>query len=344
MPKVIHLVPYDGIGGVETAARSMMASSASGVEFQVDYIYPPTTGEQGRYARFHPWPALRAARRMVAQKPDLLILSLWRSCIVGLLAKLFYRRLRLVLFLHLPSDAHWLDRLMTRCVAALATEVWADSRETLDQRLPSMPHGSGRVISFITHHVAPLAEKSVSPTFIYWGRLHPRKAIDKSLRIFAAIHNIENRARFSIIGPDGGDLTRLKALAATAGLTDVVSFLGRLDFDAITEHAASASFYLQTSAIEGMAMSVVEAMQLGLVPVVTPVGEIKNYCRHSQNALLVYSDEAVVDDIVEVLHDEARYQALRINAVASWTTQPLYAESVIDACVSILDNHSDKAV
>lgn len=343
MPKVIHLVPYDGIGGVETAARSMVNCSANDFEFQVEYIYPPTVGEQGRYGRFHPWPALRAVRRMVKGKPDLLIVSLWRSCIVGLLAKLFNHRLRLVLFLHLPCDAHWLDRLVTRCAAALATEIWADSKETLDQRLPALPHGNGRVISFVTHHVSPLTEKSVSPMFIYWGRLHPRKAIDRSLRIFTAIHDLDSRARFSIIGPDGGDLARLKALAATAGLTGVVSFLGHLDFDAITEHAGSASFYLQTSSIEGMAMSVVEAMQLGLVPVVTPVGEIGNYCRHNENALLVYSDEATVEDISEVLQDEVRYRTLRKNAVASWAAQPLYADSVMEACMSIFDHHSDEA-
>ena len=73
------------------------------------------------------------------------------------------------------------------------------------------------------------------------------------------------------------------------------------------------------------------------------MGEIDNYCRHNKNALLIYSDQAIVDDIAEVLHDDARYQTLRKNAVASWTTQPLYAESVIDACRNLLDNCSDKA-
>ena len=40
---------------------------------------------------------------------------------------------------------------------------------------------------------------------------------------------------------------------------------------------ANASFYLQTSKFEGFAMSVVESMMMGLVPVVTPVGEIGRY-------------------------------------------------------------------
>ena len=124
MLKVLHLVPYDGIGGVETAARSMAGCSTEAVEFQVEYIYPPATSRQGRYALFYPGPMLRAARRIVAEKPDLLIASLWRSCLVALFAKLFYRRLRLVLFLHLPNDVHWLDRQVTRLAAALAYTLW----------------------------------------------------------------------------------------------------------------------------------------------------------------------------------------------------------------------------
>lgn len=343
MPKVIHLVPYNGIGGVETAARSMAAYSAPGMEFQVAYIYPAAFGPPPRSASFNPWPLLQAARRIVAAKPDLLLVSLWRSCLVALLAKLFEPRLRLVLFLHLPSDAHWLDRLATRCIAALASEVWADSQETLQRRLASASPRNGRVISFVTRRIARLPARPVSPVFIYWGRLHPQKGLDRALRIFAAVHATDPAARFIVIGPDGGDLARINALIAAACLHDAVHIVGSLDFDAITQHAAAASFYLQTSTAEGMAMSVVEAMQLGLVPVVTPVGEIEHYCRDGENALLVSSDAATVDAIVQVLHDDARYQSLSGNAAASWTAKPLYAQSVLQACASIVMNPSARA-
>lgn len=344
MPNVIHLVPYDGIGGVETAARSMTDCSDEQIAFQVDYIYPAVVDQKGRYATFNPLPALQAARRIVAGKPDLVVVSLWRSCIVALLAKLLYRRLRLVLFLHLPNDVHWLDRLATRCVAAMATEIWADSQETLKQRLPSVSSENSRVISFITRRTSPLPAKPVSPVFIFWGRIHPQKGLDRAIQIFSTVHEKNTAARFIVIGPDGGDRERIKSLVAAAGLAGAVSFEGSLNFRAIAEHAGSASFYLQTSTVEGMAMSVVEAMQLGLVPVVTPVGEIANYCKHDKNALLVGSNESTVDDIMEVLHDDARYQSLWKNAVASWAGQPLYAQSILDACASILMHDSEEAM
>ncbi len=39
MQKVIHLIPYDGIGGVETAARSMAQADAVDLDFRVETIF-----------------------------------------------------------------------------------------------------------------------------------------------------------------------------------------------------------------------------------------------------------------------------------------------------------------
>ena len=336
MPKVIHLVPYDGIGGVETAARSMADHSIKDIEFQVDYVYPPPSGQHGPGDMLSPLPIWRSTRRVLAEKPDLLIVSLWRSCLVALLSKLFYRKLRLVLFLHFPSDAHWVDRFLTRWVAAMAEEIWADSQETLRDRLPSKYLGKRKIISFVTRVIEPLPAKRVEPVFIFWGRLHAQKALDRALHIFSVVYRYNDAARFIIIGPDGGDLERIRMLASKLELMSAVSFRGEMDFNTISEEACVASFYLQTSTLEGMAMSVVEGMQLGLVPVVTPVGEIKSYCKHGENALLIQSDTAVVVEIVALLNQEELYQSMRNNAVSTWAEKTIYAESILQACQEML--------
>jgi glycosyltransferase involved in cell wall biosynthesis len=341
MRKVIHLIPYDGIGGVETAARSMIGFEDDQIDFQVDYIYRPAASDNQRLATFNPLQLLRATYRIFSRNPDLLIVSLWRSCMVGIFVKLLRPRLKLVLFLHFPNHVHWLDRFLTRLAARFASQIWADSKETLARRLPDYPAEKGRVISFVTHHVPALEDKPVNPVFIFWGRIHPQKGLDRALGIFAAVRAACPTARFMVVGPDGGDLVRIQKLANDMGLSDAVSFLGGMDFNGIVRQARSASFYLQTSLLEGMAMSVVEAMQLGLVPVVTPVGEIGNYCRHGENALIVQSEVTVVNEILAVLSDNARYMELRKNAVATWDKKPLYAESVLQACTAILSQTSD---
>jgi len=204
------------------------------------------------------------------------------------------------------------------------------------RRLPNTPAERGRVISFVTRHVPVFEARPVNPVFIFWGRIHPQKGLDRALKIFAAVHIVHPMARFIIIGPDGGGLERIKRLANEIGVSAAVSFLGGMDFNGIVRQARFASFYLQTSLLEGMAMSVVEAMQLGLVPVVTPVGEIGNYARHGKNALIVQSDESVVNEILAVLSDNPKYIELRKNAAVTWDRAPLYTESVLLACTEIL--------
>lgn len=343
MPKVIHLVPYDGIGGVESAARTMVGIRNKKIDFQVEYIYEHGPSNRPRLATPKFFQLLTVSWRIVARKPDLLVLSLWRSCVVGIFVKVLRPHQKIVLFLHSPNHVHWLDRVLTCITGGLAYQVWADSKETQAQRLPGVDSGKSRVISFVTQRLPVPDLREVSPTFIFWGRIHPQKRLDRALEIFSAVRCLFKTAHFKIIGPDGGDFARIRRLVSEKGLTDSVSFCGGMDFNAISREAQSASFYLQTSLLEGMAMSVLEAMQFGLVPVVTPVGEIANYCSHGENALMVRADEAIVDEIVAVLNDDARYQALRKNAVETWAERPLYAESVLQACTEILFKHSDES-
>ena len=62
----------------------------------------------------------------------------------------------------------------------------------------------------------------------------------------------------------------------------------------IRKYAKNASFFIQLSSYEGMAMSVSESMQLGLIPIVTNVGQIKIYCKNLFNSLTYHDNEKEV--------------------------------------------------
>lgn len=339
LPKVIHVIPYDGIGGVETAARSMANLETENVKFTVDYIYRTTKNRYQRLITFSPLPILTSVYKILTKKPDILVISLWRACIVGILVKWFRPQTKLILMLHLPNDVHWPDKILTKITAQYACQICADSRATLLNRLPSLSMGKGQVISFVTHHLDVLNMAPVRPNFIFWGRLHIQKRLERTLYLFAKIHASRPEAQFTIIGPDGGVLEQIRKLISTLEISDAVHFLGPMDMSGIKQQAKSASFYLQTSELEGMAMSVVEAMQLGLVPVVTPVGEIGSYCRNGENALFVYSNNKSIDSIFALLDDNEKYQMLRNNAIKTWQQQPLYAESLLQICKKLLLKH-----
>jgi glycosyltransferase involved in cell wall biosynthesis len=115
-----------------------------------------------------------------------------------------------------------------------------------------------------------------------------------------------------------------------------VQFTGPLPYDAIATHAESASFYLQASLTEGMALSVVEAMQMGLIPAVRPAGEIARYARDGQSAVFLSgdarADAARIMALIDAPDDAA---AMARAARAEWAEAPLYRDAVLAACAAL---------
>jgi len=334
MRRIIHLIPYDGIGGVEEAARSMAGACRDGMAFEVRWLFPNVTSAEQRRATNDPLRILRAGYGLARERPDTLIVSLWRAALAGCVARLLSRRIRLVLFLHNSRDAHRLDRIATRCAAWLADEIWADSEATVRMRFGRPPERPVKVISYRIRRVAEMPSDSGAaprPVLVFWGRLAAQKNLSRALAIFSRIRERRPDAEFRIIGPDGDEAEMLRARVAAAALGDSVRFLGPLPFEQIAEAARGASFYLQTSTHEGMAIAVTEAMQMGLVPVVTPVGEIERYCRDGENAILVEDDERAAGAVLALLPASQDYQALRRRAIAEWDGVPLYSDAVFDA-------------
>jgi glycosyltransferase involved in cell wall biosynthesis len=336
MQKVIHLIPYDGIGGVETAARSMGSFKHENINFEVAYIYQNVVAGRPSTSIFSPWPLVTAAWRIRNEKPNFLVVSLWRSAIVGLMIKLLRPQVKLVTFLHLDKDVHLLDLVFTRASIWFSSEIWADSAVTISGRLSASQRSQCRQISFVTRRFETQPIRKIAPVFIYWGRISEQKGLDRALRIFAEILKIKSGACFWIVGPDSGALPAIKFLCTSLGLLKAVTFKGPASHDQIISYATQASFYLQTSIYEGMAMSVVEAMQLGLVPIVTPVGEIGTYCQNNFNAVVVESDQKAVKDVINLLQSNGNYLRLRTNAIATWQDKPLYRDSVLDACKNLV--------
>ena len=211
MKRLVHLIPYDGIGGVEIAARSIDTGTHGSLEFERHYLVS-RPGVERQPGEVHgeprslsdPLAYWHALSRLLRDPPDLLVASLWRSAIVLILLKLLRPRVRTALFLHLPGTVHIVDRVINLGAMFLADSIWADSAAMLDSRVPERLRGKGAVISFLTRH-RPSPEIGVpSPSFVFWGRLNRQKGLARALEIFAAIRETAPDAHFTVIDPDGG--------------------------------------------------------------------------------------------------------------------------------------------
>ncbi|HEY5106454.1 MAG TPA: glycosyltransferase family 4 protein [Caulobacteraceae bacterium] len=293
-----------------------------------------------RYASRHdPRAYFDALRRLRQFAPDLVICSLWRTLPLGMLVKWLNPRVKVVCFLHVARPAHVVDRLLYLLAMRASDAIWFDCLATFQGRA----HGAskpGRIISFVTARFRPFSAeaKPPCPRFVSWGRLNRQKGIDRALRLIAELVAQGVDASFDAWGPDDGEKTSLVALAAKLRISDRVHFRGAIERQQLPEVAGSAAFFLQLSRFEGMAMTVVEAMQLGCVPVVTAVGEIATYCKPGVNAIVVEVNDlpAAARELRHVLDDPAIYAALRSRALSEWSCAQLYADDIAAAAAELV--------
>ena len=350
-PRILHIIPHDGIGGVEVAARSMAERGDLGCDFTLLLLAGDTLADDRSNvvtspyrSPLNPLAQLRGVLHCLRARPDVLVMSLWRSVAAGVLARLLSRRTRLVYFLNLDRPAHFVDAAAARVAIFFADEIWGDSGATLAARIGARGKAT-RVISFVTdRRTVPAALPGVRPHFVTWSRLNRQKGIDRALRFIALLRKSGVDASFDIWGPDDGERALLEGLAAELGIAGSVAFRGPAARETLPAIAAEGGFFLQLSRFEGMAMGTVEAMQLGLVPVVTPVGEMARYVQEGQTGVVVDPDrlEQAAATVAELLRDPSAFHRLRAGAVAYWQAASLYPEDVCAAARDLVARGSGR--
>ncbi|MEM7300518.1 MAG: glycosyltransferase family 4 protein [Pseudomonadota bacterium] len=219
----------------------------------------------------------------------------------------------------------------------IADGFFVDSQATKDNRLPIKHHSRCETISYLVSRRKVLRKPSSrKPVFAFWGRLTPQKNLPLALDFFSKISRLYQDARFHILGPDGGEGSNVQGKIASLGLGDSVTLHGAVPNQDIDDIVEDACFYLQTSQFEGMAVSVVEAMQMGLVPIVTPVGEIANYCEDGHNAVIFDQLDEAVQKVVNLIEDSNAYFNLREAAMGQWQDVELYSDSFAEACERVV--------
>jgi glycosyltransferase involved in cell wall biosynthesis len=106
--------------------------------------------------------------------------------------------------------------------------------------------------------------------FLSMGRLDAEKAVDQTIRAFAALP-ADTPARLTILG-DGPCREELEALSRRLGQHKRIVFTGAVAD--VTPYLREADVYLSTSVSEGMSNSLLEAMSHAVMPVVSRVSGV----------------------------------------------------------------------
>ena len=150
------------------------------------------------------------------------------------------------------------------------------------------------------------------PLIVHVGNIRPHKGHSTLIAAAAELTRVKPSATIVSIGGEKypGDLERIRTEAADSGLGDALRFLGRRE-DALS-FVAAADVYVNPADVEGLPVSILEAMALGIPVVATAVGGVPTVIRHDETGLLVEARQptALATAILGLLDDPRRARHL----------------------------------
>ena len=199
----------------------------------------------------------------------------------------------------------WLARLTTKVIVVSDLERrHAAGLGIAPARLAQIPNGIAPFSN--ADRPALRASFGVAPGTLaigFIGRLEDQKAPDLLVEAVALMPPGMPDHRFLVVG-SGSHEQGLKAMAQRLGVADKITWLGTRSRDAILAF----DVFVMTSDYEGFPYVLLEALQIGLPIVVTPVGGARETVRHLENGLVVPHRDAptLAKSIAFILGDADR--------------------------------------
>jgi phosphatidylinositol alpha 1,6-mannosyltransferase len=138
-------------------------------------------------------------------------------------------------------------------------------------------------------------------------RMAPRKRTLPLVRILesaAASLAPTVRVQATVVG-DGPERGRAEKYVRDGGLSDVVTFAGRLDRDGIRDVFAASDVYLQPSVKESFGLAALEARSAGLPVIARAQTGTTQFIGDEVQGLIAEDDEGLVGALVRVGHDRS---------------------------------------
>lgn len=140
------------------------------------------------------------------------------------------------------------------------------------------------------------------PEVLFLARLHPRKRVQAFVEMAALLQARGVAARFTIGGPDEGELGAVRDRIRRHELQSTVTYDGAIPREQVLARLAGASVFVLPSVNEPFAMTILESLSVATPTVVTDTCQIADVLRHYDAALVTDgSPEALADAVSDVL-------------------------------------------
>jgi glycosyltransferase involved in cell wall biosynthesis len=354
---IVHIVPTFDIGGVQTGILYSLKDLNEKSSYTVLVIgkinHEWIDGIDKNLKQKIIWSGtnsfvlgyINAYKILKKIKPDVIISSLWKSVILSIVFKLFNRQTILLGFYHNTKSAHALDYIFSYILSKFSDASLTDSESTrlsvLKKFRPLKVFEIPYVFNFINKFHSKKTFNPQGIRFAYFGRVNKSKGAFRMIHFCKSCQNIGIKYTFNIYGL--GDLEPISNLIKELGLEKQVFFRRLLPPNMVSDQMLNYDFLIQLSDYEGMALSVVEAMSHGLIPIVTPVGEIANYSKDGFNAIWLEKDfdkniDQLANKLKILIKDKTSYEIISSNAQKAFDSYSRYTDSMIAAINSCMKN------
>ena len=151
-------------------------------------------------------------------------------------------------------------------------------------------------------------------TIITTSRLVRKNGIDILIKAIAQVKEKIPDVMCLILG-DGPEDNSLKNLTAQLGVSGNIEFLGNIEQEKIPRHLASADIFVRPSRSEGLGISFLEALSVGVPIVGTSVGGIPDFLIDGKTGLFCKEEDPkdLAEKILILLRDELLAQKIVEN-------------------------------
>jgi glycosyltransferase involved in cell wall biosynthesis len=150
-------------------------------------------------------------------------------------------------------------------------------------------------------------------TFGVIARLSPEKNPDLLIRILKLVKNDFPDAKLILIGT-GPLKQQLITIAISLGLLDEVHFVD--NFEKIEDVVGLIDIFTLLSDVEGMPLSIIEALYFGKPVIATPVGSIPDMIVDGYNGYIIDKNKIqdIADHIIELMKNFSLYTMMSQNS------------------------------
>ena len=250
---------------------------------------------------------------------------------------------RVVMFLHggalpkfMTGYSRWVQRVFNRADKLIApSEFLASALRPYGYKVEVIPNVIDLSLYPYRHRVR------LSPRLLWMRAFDEIYNPLMAIHVLASLRSVIPQATLVMAGQDKGVEVKVRQLAAKLGLSDVVRFPGFLDRDGKAREGNHAGIFLNTSRVDNMPVSVVEACAMGLPVISTAVGGVPSLLKDEETGLLVPDNDvqAMVDAVYRVLNDSTLAGKLSANGrllaeSSSWTKVLPKWEQMFDQVMS----------